>query len=545
MKNIRLKHLLILVLLSGIFFILGNSILPITSPDEVFYVQTAKEMVKHNSWLTPYLFDQPQFEKPIFIYWIMRLEFVLFGPSNFSVRFVFSLFGIIGVVAVYFLSLIGFKDENKAFISSLVLASSALYIGLSRIVMTDMVFFVFITLAILFFLRDYLKKKKLGIVLFFIFSALAVLTKGPLGLILPFLTVLLFLLIRRDLKYLYCSYFLWGIICFVVLALPWYALVIYKHGWVFIREFFYNDHIRRIFEAEHNNDTWYYYPVLLFAGMFPWGILMLLGLKRLILKIRDSEEVYLFLACWIGVVFCVFQIAHSKLMHYIFPAFPAVALVVGDYIQDSLNKKARVFTVVLVGTVLIASGLPLAVSLLFLSSPAKIIPSINIYSLAVASMLFATICAILVLRSKLKKLLYMFVLVCPFIIFWIFSCTRSLSPYISTAQACDILLNKRAIGNTIITSKYFARDVRYNTSKNIAVFYLNGKNFFSPHPIPFIDSYSKLEDFIVSQGQIYCILDKNSARKFKRIADEGFQVELIDIVADKYILAARKTINPQ
>ena len=196
------RHILILILLSACFYILGNNILPITSPDEVFYVQTAREMVKHNSWLTPYLFGLPQFEKPIFIYWLMRLEFILFGFSNFSVRFIFSLFGILGVIGVYYLGLVGFKDEKKAFISALVLSSSALYIGLSRIVMTDVVFSFFITLALLSFFYYYLRQNKFGLVTFFVFCAFAVLTKGPLGLILPFFTLVTFLLLNKDLRFL-------------------------------------------------------------------------------------------------------------------------------------------------------------------------------------------------------------------------------------------------------------------------------------------------------------------------------------------------------
>jgi hypothetical protein len=532
------RHILILILLSACFYILGNNILPITSPDEVFYVQTAREMVKHNSWLTPYLFGLPQFEKPIFIYWLMRLEFILFGFSNFSVRFIFSLFGILGVIGVYYLGLVGFKDEKKAFISALVLSSSALYIGLSRIVMTDVVFSFFITLALLSFFYYYLRQNKFGLVTFFVFCAFAVLTKGPLGLILPFFTLVTFLLLNKDLRFLCSGNFLWGLICFALISLPWYSLIIYKHGWAFINEFFYNDHIRRILAAEHNNDTWYYYPLFTFAGIFPWSIFMLLGLKRLFSGFSYKQPFYLFLACWIGVVFCVFQIAHSKLLHYLLPAYPALALASGDFIYASLKDKGKILVAALSATAFIAFFSPFVVVVMLMSN-SSILPVASLLFMAAILVIYGLLCLALILASKFEKLLYMFALICPMLIFFIFLIAKNISPYISTAQACQALLKNKTIENTILTSKYFARDVRYNTGKKIAIFYLKGKNFFSPHPVPFIDTYPKAKNLLSAQGQTYCILDRNSAQKLFRINSESFKVELIGVVGDKYILSVK------
>jgi 4-amino-4-deoxy-L-arabinose transferase-like glycosyltransferase len=87
MNNKYLKHILILVGLSYFFFMLGNSILSLTNPDEVFYAQIAKEMAQHKTWMVPYLFGHPNFEKPIFTYWLLRIGFIIFGISSFSARF--------------------------------------------------------------------------------------------------------------------------------------------------------------------------------------------------------------------------------------------------------------------------------------------------------------------------------------------------------------------------------------------------------------------------------------------------------------------------
>ena len=154
-NRIILKHILILIFISWVFFMLGNGLLSLTNPDEVFYAQTTKEMVKHKTWMVPYLFDQPQFEKPILTYWLLRIAFIIFGVSAFSARFFPAFFAGIGVLAVYLLSIVGLKNERKAFWGALVLASSGLYIGLARTVFTDMIFSVLVSLSLVAFYWSY------------------------------------------------------------------------------------------------------------------------------------------------------------------------------------------------------------------------------------------------------------------------------------------------------------------------------------------------------------------------------------------------------
>ena len=222
MAGKHLRYILILFVLSYFFLIFGNGLMSLTNPDEVFYAQTAKEMSQHKSWLTPYLFGAPQFEKPVLLYWLLRVGSALFGNPNFAARFFPALFGCLGVIAVYLLAFMGFHNEKKAFVSSLILLSSGLYIGLSRTVFTDMIFSIFILFSLVSFYWGYSRndRKGAGIILFFVFSSLAVLTKGPLGFLVPALIVLVFLALRRDIGFLLCRHSLWGLGIFIAAAFP-------------------------------------------------------------------------------------------------------------------------------------------------------------------------------------------------------------------------------------------------------------------------------------------------------------------------------------
>ncbi|MFH1198984.1 MAG: glycosyltransferase family 39 protein, partial [Candidatus Omnitrophota bacterium] len=348
------KYLLILIILSYVFLFLGNGLLELTNPDEVFYVQTAKEMVQQKTWVTPYLFGAPQFEKPIFLYWMLRVGFIIFGvDSNFGARFFPALFGMIGVLALYYLGLTVFKNAKKAFICALVLASGGLYIGLTRTVFTDMIFSVFILLSMAAFYIGYCRKerKALGTLGFYVFMGLAVLTKGPLGFLIPFGSAALFLIIKKDFKFLLSKYSFFGLLLFIGISFPWYILMIQKYGRTFTYEFFYNDHYRRLIEAEHPlADTWYFYPGSIFGCMFPWTLYLIVAayyyVKRFINK--QVSVLDIFLACWIGVTFIIFQFAHSKLTSYIVPLFPALAIIGGEFIYSIITaeNKNRIFFVI-------------------------------------------------------------------------------------------------------------------------------------------------------------------------------------------------------
>ena len=115
------KNIFILVLISILFFFVGNNIVALTDPDEVFYSLTAKEMLLRHEWLTPYIFGHPQFEKPIFTYWLLVLAFKIGGVTPWAARFFPALFATFSVVGIYVLTKLIYIDRKRAFFAGLVL----------------------------------------------------------------------------------------------------------------------------------------------------------------------------------------------------------------------------------------------------------------------------------------------------------------------------------------------------------------------------------------------------------------------------------------
>ncbi|MFA6281437.1 MAG: glycosyltransferase family 39 protein [Candidatus Omnitrophota bacterium] len=537
-NNKTLKDILILVILSTLFFMAGNGILGLTNDNEVFYAQSAKEMITHHTWLTPYLFDQPQFEKPIFIYWVLRLGFEIFGVSNFSARFFPAIFGVLGVIAVYCLSALGFSDKRKAFLSGVVLASMGMYFGMAKTVFTDMVFTAFLFLSLLSFFWAYTKenKKALGFVLFGAFCALAVLTKGPLGLILPGLAVFLFLICTKKIKFLFCWQTLLGLFIFAAISVPWYLLMIQKHGQDFTNEFFSNVNARRITEAQHlSNDTWYFYPMTLITSMFPWSLFVITSICLLPYYLKRKENtLYLFLTCWIVVVFGLFEAAHSKVANYIFPVFPAIAMLIAGFIYDMQESKIlkKIFIGITIGTASIIALFPVAFCVSIFRFSNYITNRMPIFCLIVLLITLVAAAFWFITKSKFIKAIYAFSLVVPVMFFTLLFSHGDFEGYISSEKICNYLMENYKVENTVISSRIFLRGVRYFTDREVAMVDIPGKPFFSRHPIISLNSEEQLKEFLQKQPVTYCILKVSSVKDIENILSKGYRVTLLKIIGN-------------
>ena len=545
----HIKNIFLLIGLGILFFVAGNGILPITNPDEAFYSLSAKEMIGQHSWLVPYIFGHPQFEKPIFLFWLLRLSFALFGVGPFAARLVPASFAILGCLGVYAFCWTVYKNKAKAFFCSVILMSAALYVGLARFLLTDMVLSVFILLALASFYWGYVRPaaKGKGLVLFFVFCALGVLTKGALGIVLPLAVVLFFLLARGELGFLFCRAALGGAALFLMIALPWYIFMIRQFGHSFIHEFIYNDHIRRIIQAEHtSNDRWYFYPLTMLVGMLPWSVPLLFALvwtgKQA--RSREADPVHAFLLSWVTVILAILLIAHSKLASYIFPVFPALAVMTGSYLTDLIDKKKEKLLFLLIilsllflavlslGMLALASGiLPISFKYYeYLPDHRAILELLTLAAVVIGGALF------FLLRKKHKYSVYCLALQLPLLISFVFLSRDKFVDYVSSQHVSAYLSQKATISNRILCSGMFARGLHYFTGKDVAVI---GGGFFSPHPIPMLETEEAVQAFLYAQKITYAVVRKSQFKELEKLPQKAFAVTTLLHTGDAYVLKIR------
>lgn len=334
----QLFKITLVLIFSAYLFLFGLGQMALTDPDEPFYAQTSKEMLKRGEWLTPRIFGKPQFEKPPLYYWFIIVSYKIFGVNEFAARFPSALFGILGILGIYFLGKILFSRKTGLY-ASLIMATAIEYMILARACVTDMVLAVSILYAFLFYLYAYLNRDRK---IFYLFASgflgLAVLTKGPVGVILPISIILLYLLYKKDIRAVFRFPIISGGAVFFLIAIPWYFLMHKVYGASFIDHFFGFQNITRFLQPEHKiGDVFYYYIPIMLGGFFPWSIFLPYGIHYIIRRDKERFSNHAFLFIWILVFFIFFSLARTKLPTYIFPIFPALAIIIARFWELNLT----------------------------------------------------------------------------------------------------------------------------------------------------------------------------------------------------------------
>ena len=331
----------------------GNGALAVTAPVEVNYAQTAKEMLAAGDYLSPQIYGNYWYDKPIFFYWEMIAAFSVFGVTDFAARFFPALFAAVGLVMTYAFAR-RLYDERTAFWAAIILGTGVLYSFLAKLILTDMSLFVFFGGTLAAFFIGYYEREQKYFYIAYACAGLAVLTKGPIGLLLPGLVILVFLALARDLSALRRMCIPTGLLVFAAVCAPWYIYMYFAHGADFVNTFLGIHNVLRATVSEHAQwDVWYFSLGIYFIGMFPWSFALPLALYRA-WRIRPDIDVRtLFLLVWAIVVPVFFQFMATKYPTYSFPAFLPTAILTARL----LAKNPRVLKV---GAIL-GMGLYLAV----------------------------------------------------------------------------------------------------------------------------------------------------------------------------------------
>jgi 4-amino-4-deoxy-L-arabinose transferase-like glycosyltransferase len=306
----------------------------LTRPDEGRYAEIAREMAATGDWITPRLNGIKYFEKPPLQYWATAAAYRVFGEHEWAARWWPAVTGLGTILLVFFAGgrLFG---PVAGLCSALVLASSVAHVGLGHMNTLDMGVTFFMAGALLAFLLAQAgaspAERRNWCLAAWACAALAVLSKGLIGIVLPGAVLAVYVLLQRDFSLLRGLQWRSGPALFFLIAAPWFALVQHANP-EFARFFFVHEHFERFLTEGHSRvEPWWYFFPMLAAGMLPWVTLLPQALIRG-WQIRPSPAVFhpaRFVLIWAVVVFAFFSASGSKLPSYILPVFPALALLTG------------------------------------------------------------------------------------------------------------------------------------------------------------------------------------------------------------------------
>jgi len=338
-RNMLAVFLLVCVAALLLFDIGGRNI---SSPDEGRYIEIPREMVLDHDYVLPRLNGVLYFEKPPLFYWLEASAIKTLGTSEWAMRLWPALLGIFGAVMTYGFTR-RFYGRSAGVVAGFVLATSLLYYGLSRFVILDMLESVTMAASLFAFLIAAEEKDERKAVWWarggHIAAALAVLAKGLIGVVLPGLVGLVWIIMIGRWSFVKRAFIPSGIALFLLIAVPWHVFAAMRNH-DFLWFYFVHEHLMRFTTTVHRRDgpIYYFIPILL-IGFLPWTGYIWHAMKDALPKwnARATRPVEMFLILWAVLIFAFFSISDSKLPTYILPIFPPLAVLVGRVVGPRLD----------------------------------------------------------------------------------------------------------------------------------------------------------------------------------------------------------------
>lgn len=394
-----------LLIVSFVAFLFNLGSIGLVDKTEPMFVEAARQMSVTGDWITPYWNGETRFDKPPLVYWLMAIAFKIVGVNEWAARLPSALAAIALVVLGFYtlryfgfsrpahVSLLSSSPEDRendrqsfepekirhperelwisAWIGAAILALNPAWIAWGRTGVSDMLLASNISMALLTFFIGYalndakphplsvsqegekkdsilLLRSSIWYIAFYVFVALAVLAKGPVGAVLPGLIIGAFLLylgkfreVVREMRLVR------GILITIAIAIPWFVLVTLANGKAYIDTFFGYHNVQRFTSVvSSHRGPWYFYIPVVLVGFAPWSIYLPAAIARLHFWQREkwqqsprSTQLGLFALFWFIGVFGFFSIAVTKLPSYVLPLMPACAIMVTLFWSELMSER--------------------------------------------------------------------------------------------------------------------------------------------------------------------------------------------------------------
>lgn len=363
-----------LLLIGWLAFLWNLGSTGLVDETEPLFAEAARQMTVTDDWITPYFNGVTRFDKPPLIYWLMAVGYKILGVNEWAVRLPSAL-SAIGLMCLGFYTLrqfggfpafedAGGRDSHtppplkpwlSAFLGAALIAFNPLTIAWGRTGVSDMLLTGCTDSALLAFFTGYAQPARPAAqarwyLAFYLLVALAVLTKGPVGAVLPVLAIGSFLLYlgngRQVLREMRPAL---GVPLVLAIALPWYILVTLANGKAYINSFFGYHNLERFTSVvNHHSAPWYFYFLVVLLGFAPWSLFLPVAAARVRFWQRSSwiasprsHQLGLFALFWFASIFGFFTVAVTKLPSYVLPLMPASAILVALLGSDIITQNAQ------------------------------------------------------------------------------------------------------------------------------------------------------------------------------------------------------------
>ncbi len=338
-RDAVLRDLLIILGVAGVFLLPSLASRDLWNPDEPRYMEVAREMVVRGDYLIPHLNGEVYPDKPPLFFWLTAGLYHM-GFGNNSGRIVAAAATVGTLLLTYFLAgrLI---PRPGPLLAALTTMTAGVFLAFSRTGVIDPLLTLLVTASIysgFCALQPETRRRGLCWLLCYFAAGLAVLTKGPMGAIVPFLVLLCFWLIRRKALraggWLHAA----GALILVAVVGAWLGPALVRGGADYAHAILVKQNIGRLVRSYSHRNPIYYYLMYAPVMLMPWPFLFALAVAAAMGALRRSREPAAALGlAWMAAVFVAFSAISGKRPGYVMPAVPAFGLLMGGYLAKGLR----------------------------------------------------------------------------------------------------------------------------------------------------------------------------------------------------------------
>ncbi|MBX9599833.1 MAG: glycosyltransferase family 39 protein [Bryobacteraceae bacterium] len=319
------------VLMAALFLIPTAGGRAMLETDEATFSGIARNMLESGDWVTPYINGVRHFDKPPFLFWVMAASFSLFGVSEFAARLPNALL-LLGITVLVTRMASRAAGPAAGLYSGLAFSCCIGAYLFTREALHDPGLIFFLTLAFWAFLLWYgdPRKPRVPALIFYACLGAGTLTKGLIAILFPVAIVALFFAVSRQAPRLRDLHLAAGLVVLLAIAAPWHWLVATRNPG-FAEHYFLNEHVRRFLNTRPQQD-FASVPLSVFLGLlpawlFPWTAFVPAAFAGE--KLQSERALIRLALLWAGFVLLFFSISSGRLEHYLFPALPAIAILIG------------------------------------------------------------------------------------------------------------------------------------------------------------------------------------------------------------------------
>ena len=337
----RRRDLLALAAAAALLFLPGLGGRDLWNPDEARYAVVAREMLERGDLFVPHLNGEVYTQKPPLLFWAIGAASLLTGGVDETSARLPSALAAIGAVLLVFLLGERLFSRRAGFLAAAVFATCAKVLWQGRFGQIDMLLVALVTAAVWCWVamssragaRDLGGGRREAIpYLFFLFAGLATLAKGPVGLLPPLLSILVYRVVvygKEGLRGLRLGR---GLLLWAAVVAAWLLPAALAGGPEYLEQIVFRQNVTRYADPWHHFQPWYYYLTVLPGDFFPWSFLLpaalVAGWREGWLR-RRAGHPFLFALCWVVVTVLFFSLSSAKRTVYILTMYPALALLVG------------------------------------------------------------------------------------------------------------------------------------------------------------------------------------------------------------------------